>query len=236
MDGDFPIEPGQFVFAAIPIGSGYLREKPYSLYNDSPATLLVRRRVGDDGSPGFVSNKLADMDAGDTLLLRGPCGNPVDLTDVKHAVLVGGGTGVAALSLTARQLKRSGAEVLGFVGAKDRDHIVYLHECADGLLVFYATEDGSVGHGGMRFRGTVTELMSQALDPSRSYENTTFFNCGPEPMITKAELIERGYVSVAQIFSSVERLARCGYGLCGECAREDGLRLCVDGPFMNPSG
>jgi hypothetical protein len=53
-------------------------------------------------------------------------------------------------------------------------------------------------------------------------------------MVRGAEEIEMKIAPKSRIYSSEEELTMCGYGLCGGCAREDGLRRCVDGYFMNP--
>jgi len=223
LDDGFEIEPGQFVFAWIP-GVG---EKPYSLLYDDPAKIAVQKR-------GQFSAALANAEEGTELYLRGPCGNPLDLDGVKRAVLVGGGTGTAALFLIARQLVENGADVYGFVGAKDREHLIYLHSVAEGFYVSYATDDGSFFFT-KYYKGTVAELLEKEIKKGNFLaQGTVFFNCGPDAMIRAAEAIERGYVPQEQILSSNEGLTMCGYGLCGACAREDGLRLCVDGPFMNP--
>ncbi len=43
-----------------------------------------------------------------------------------------------------------------------------------------------------------------------------------------------GKIAPDRIFLAREDIMRCGIGLCGSCATEDGLRSCVDGPVMNP--
>jgi len=226
LDGGFGIEPGQFAFAWIP----GVAEKPYSLIENDPATLIVQVREGEDGKPGKLSTALARREKGDVVYLRGPCGNAVELDGVHSAVLVGGGTGIAALYPIQRALRARDARTTSFLGARDNDHLFYAKKFKDNGYTFLATDDGSLG-----FHGTVTEYLESTAG-ALEFDDSVFFNCGPRPMVERAEEIEREYASSKResIYSAVEELTRCGYGLCGECAREDGLRNCVDGPFMHP--
>lgn len=222
LDDGFEIEPGQFVFTWLPKdmyreGDG---EKPYSLYDNDPATLVVQRR-------GKLSNVLANLRPGEELYLRGPCGNPVDL-DIEKAILVGGGTGIASLRSIARALDERGVPTTSFLGAVDRDHISFAEESYNSGDVRFATNDGSFGR-----HGNITAYLLDKIG-TLNLEHGVFFNCGPSQMIRSAEIFEGRYVGSESMFSSEEQETSCGYGLCARCAREDGLRSCVDGYFMNP--
>lgn len=225
LDGDFEIKPGQFVFVWLP-GIG---EKPYSLIESEPARIAVQVRKRADGSDGKFSKALVDVAEGSELYLRGPHGNPVELGGIGYAVLVGGGMGIAAIYPIAAALSGLGADFACLLGAKDRAHLVYAKEFSRLGHTFYSTDDGSYGN-----RGFVTDLLGIGPEELRLTDGTTFFNCGPTPMIRRAEEIEARYVPGDRVFSSEEELTMCGYGLCGTSAREDGLRRCVDGYFMNP--
>jgi dihydroorotate dehydrogenase (NAD+) catalytic subunit len=223
LDGSFEIAPGQFAFAWIPS----VGEKPYSLVENNPAKIAVQMRKRSDGTDGIFSTALVNVKEGSEIYLRGPCGNAVELEGIKSAVIVGGGTGTAAIYPIFSELREKGIDVKCFVGAKDKKHVVY----ADNFygLASVSTDDGSYGS-----KGFVTDILAKRLKDSNIDANTVFFNCGPAPMLREAEAIELKYVSKNNIFSSEEKMVRCGYGLCGECARKDGLRTDVDGPFMNP--
>ena len=91
-----------------------------------------------------------------------------------------------------------------------------------------ATEDGSEGA-----RGRVTEVLEKELRENRP-KNTIFFNCGPELMLKKAMEIERKYGQPEKIFSQIERIMKCGFGLCGHCGL-NGFLTCVDGSYFDYS-
>jgi len=235
LDDYFDLEPGQFVFAYLPKvydvgGESRPGEKPFSLIENDPATLVVHRR-------GSFSGALTELDEGDRLYLRGPCGDPVDLNSVEYGFCVAGGTGAAALYPIARALDRQDKFVSFLFGGRDEQQIAYADDRDFSQRVFLTltTDDGSRGE-----RGFVTDYIEREIRRAVSDETVvnvddlTFFNCGPAPMIEVAEGIEGRYALGENIWSSMEYLTRCGYGLCGECARDDGLRSCVDGPFLNP--
>ena len=89
------------------------------------------------------------------------------------------------------------------------------------------TEDGSVGQ-----RGFVTEALETYLRQSAKDNPPVFYNCGPHRMIERATDIEAAYAPRDQIYNSIDFVTKCGVGICGSCATPDGLRACVDGPFL----
>ena len=78
--------------------------------------------------------------------------------------------------------------------------------------------------------------MSQLMMAAKAIQGGSLiaFNCGPEPMVHAAVKVEQRFASQTQIFSAIDYETKCGVGICGACATPDGLRLCVDGPFLNP--
>ena len=95
--------------------------------------------------------------------------------------------------------------------------------------VHVATDDGSAG-----FHGVVTELLRERLQAmsEQEREKLVFYNCGPQPMVHAAIAVQREFCGAHQIYSAIDYLTKCGVGICGACATPDGLRLCVDGPFL----
>lgn len=210
-DKNLEIKPGQFIFAWLP-GVG---EKPFSVLDNQPLTLAVMKR-------GCFSEKIINLSAGAEVYFRGPYGQPMEIEDNKKIVLVGGGTGLASLYLLAKEYPNHEIEI--FFGAKDKNHLYYLEQLENLGKLNIATDDGSVG-----FPGFVTQLLNEKLSPT---PNLIFFNCGPEVMIKKAVEIEKQFAFPINIFSSIDYLTKCGLGLCGSCATKNGLRSCVDGPFL----
>ncbi len=211
-DRNIDILPGQFIFTWIP-GIG---EKPFSVLDDDPLTLSIQRR-------GCFTEKLCDLPAGSTVYVRGPYGAPIVLPEHRKTALVCGGCGLAAVYHLA---KRHGHADL-FIGAKDASHLFYLEEARRVAEVHITTEDGSVGQ-----RGFVTDALDPFLSQFDQDNAPVFYNCGPPRMIERATDIEAAYVPRDQIYNSIDFVTKCGVGVCGSCATPDGLRACVDGPFL----
>ena len=208
-------EPGQFIFAWIP-GVG---EKPFSVMDDRPLTLGVLER-------GEFTRKLNSLRKGDGFYIRGPYGKKLSIDFNLDTVLVGGGCGIAGLNLIARRaFKRlHSKKLIIFLGAKDKEHLPYLEALKKYGEVLIATEDGSLG-----LKGKVSDLFEKSKLTGECY----FFNCGSKAMVEAVIPLELNISRPELIYSSLDYLTRCGVGLCGSCATEDGRRLCVDGPFLN---
>jgi len=208
-DDILPSKPGQFIFVWLPEKG----EKPFSVLDDDPLTLLIQKR-------GFFTNVLSRLSIGDTVYVRGPYGNSPNVDG--DILLVGGGTGIAALYLFAKY----GRSSVGVLGARDKDHLCYeiFKDVCDELYLY--TEDGSVGR-----RGLVTDGLEELL---LGGDFDYCINCGPEPMVRSAVEIQQKYVNREHIFSSIEYKTMCGIGLCGSCATSKGFRSCVDGTFLRP--
>jgi len=203
--------PGQFVFAWIP-GIG---EKPFSVMDDNPLTLGILER-------GEFTKKLNSLQKGYYFYVRGPYGQGINIPQNPNVVLVGGGCGIVGLYLLAKRLSKESV-VSTLLGAKDREHIPYLKNFQRYGEVFIATEDGSEG-----IKGMVTDL----FDNARLNRDSYFFNCGSRAMVEAVLPLELKISQPELIYSSVDYMTRCGVGICGSCADEQGRRTCVEGPFM----
>ena len=210
MDSGIEIKPGQFVFAWLP-GKG---EKPFSIFDDESLVLLVQKK-------GYFTNELSKLGKGDIVYIRGPYGNSPDIKG--KTLLVGGGTGIAALYLFAKRDKRT----IALLGAKDKNHLFYEKFEAVCEKVYLTTENGEIGD-----KGFVTERLEQIM---KSAQIEYCLNCGPEPMVKAVIQRQNKYIDSKNIYSSIEFLTKCGIGLCGSCATSKGYRNCVDGTFFNPN-
>ena len=209
-DDEIEINPGQFIFTWVPEKG----EKPFSVFDDDPLTLLIQKR-------GYFTNYLSRLDKGDIVYIRGPYGNSPKIDG--KVLLVGGGTGIAALYLFAKKNK----EIVAVLGAKDKKHLSYQRfENLYGELYLF-TENGEIGQ-----KGLVTDNLEEII---KVIKPKYCINCGPEPMVKTAIQKEHKYVDLGNIYSSIEFLTKCGIGLCGSCATSKGYRNCVDGTFFKPN-
>jgi len=208
LDDEIEINPGQFIFAWLPEKG----EKPFSVLDDTPLTLLIRIR-------GCFTTELSKLKKGDTFYIRGPYGNSPKTRG--RILLVGGGTGIAGLYLFAKRNKKT----IGVLGAEDKNHLPYVEEFKSACEELYlTTENGQVGQ-----KGLVTDRLEKIIENSWP---EYCLNCGPEPMVKIAIQKESKSVNPEKIYSSIECLTRCGIGLCGSCATPKGYRSCVDGTFF----
>ena len=208
------IQAGEFIFLWVP-GVG---EKPFSALTDDPFSLVVI-------DVGQFTHSLMDLPVGTEAYVRGPHGIPVDPPEDARIMAVAGGTGLAAVYQVARDF--GNAEV--FAGARSAERLYFLDECREIAEVHVATDDGSAG-----YHGRVTELLRERLAGMSDDERASlvFYNCGPEPMVHAAIVVQREFCDDSRIFSAIDYLTKCGVGICGACATPSGRRLCVDGPFI----
>lgn len=207
-------KPGQFLMLWIPG------------VDEIPLSIMVAR--GDDVSVsvkaiGEATRALHQMQQGDIVGVRGPFGNC--FTESRGRVLlVGGGTGTVPLLFLAKRLAVK-AEHLGFVlGAKSKNELLFVNQldalCTESTIT--ATEDGSYG-----LKCLATEPLANLLSKEKF---DLVYACGPEPMMRKVFDITEEFGVYME--ASLERLMRCGMGLCGSCMIGK-YRVCKDGPVFN---
>ncbi|GAB4506422.1 MAG: dihydroorotate dehydrogenase electron transfer subunit [Anaerolineales bacterium] len=211
LDGAVQAEPGQFVMVWLP----RVNEKPFSLVDDAPITLTIAR-------VGPFTEAAHRLRVGDRLWLRGPYGRGFDRL-ARPAVLVAGGYGAAPLAFLARRLRAEGVEVAVALGAKRACDLVLAERFRDaGCSVHPATEDGSLGH-----RGLATDVAARLLDAN---PDAALYACGPEAMLQRLAHLCRERGVPGQF--SMERMMKCGLGVCGSCDHH-GLLVCRDGPVFS---
>jgi len=207
--------PGQFLMLWIP----GIDEIPLSIMDISNGLVSVSvKQVGD------ATRHLHSLEAGATVGIRGPFGNCFTESRGK-VLLISGGTGTAPLLFLAKQLSAK-TERLSFVeGAKTKDELLFIGElggiCKEKNLIT-TTDDGTAG-----LQCMVTEPLAKLLDREKF---DMIYTCGPEVMVKKIfDLTEQRKLPLE---ASLERLMRCGIGLCGSCVIGK-YRVCRDGPVFN---
>lgn len=209
-------KPGQFVFVWLPRGKPdpkVFGERPFSIFDTNPLTMLINVR-------GKCTSLLNQVKAGDWLYVRGPHGKVPEVSG--KILLVGGGTGVAALHLFAKIHRLQTAALLG---AKDKAHLYdrpFIQHCAS---VRSVAEDG-----GAPLRGFVTDHLDEAIE---AVDPTLCLACGPEKMVEKVYQIALMRLPEERVLCTTDFLAGCGIGICSWCARKkSGHRPDADGMFM----
>jgi dihydroorotate dehydrogenase electron transfer subunit len=211
-DGPTP-DPGQFyMLTTAERWGGGTDERPFL----PRAFSVMRAREGElqflleDVGPG--TNRLAELQPGDGLLVLGPLGRGFQPPrDGRRPVLVGGGVGIAPLVIW-RDALEDATTLLGF---RDAAHAEGAALIPDAHVI---TDD----------EGFVTELLHDELDGAEVYA------CGPPAMLDAVAAICREAGVPGQL--AMESGMACGFGACFGCVvpTKDGyVRLCVDGPVLS---
>jgi dihydroorotate dehydrogenase electron transfer subunit len=177
---------------------------------------------------GKGSKILYDSKAGDVIAVRGPYGNSFNLSRRrKRVLLIGGGTGMVPMIVLAKELRgrKLVKEIEMVIAARSKEELPFLTYCRELLgheSVFPSTDDGSLG-----FKGLAHELVRRLLSENKFDE---IFACGPEAMMKGVYDIARSKKVLVEM--SLERIMKCGIGICGSCAIVDTV-LCKDGPVFD---
>ncbi len=218
--------PGQFIMVWVP----GVDEIPMSLsHADSDGTWTITvKNVGE------CTNALHNLSVGDYLGVRGPLGNSFTYPDNKSqkVLLIGGGIGTAPLRFLAQKLIEKGFQFTFIEGVKTKSELLYNKElerqCTDASELILCTDDGSFGVEGFASTVLKEELNNYS---EKEISNTIAYTCGPELMMF--EIYKLCEIFRIPLQASLERIMRCGCGLCGLCALEPlGLLVCKDGPVF----
>ncbi|MCI4432973.1 MAG: dihydroorotate dehydrogenase electron transfer subunit [Nitrosopumilus sp.] len=209
--------PGQFAMVWIP----GINELPMSVMislESGKAAFTVRRH-------GPASTGLYNVKVGQQIGVRGPYGNSFDLKQGK-LLLVGGGTGLVPMMRLLTFLK-SGDDVTVLIGAKSKDE-VFFEGLANSLLeknphkVIVCTDDGTYGE-----QGFVTEMVKKLVN---EIHFDAVYTCGPEIMMYKT--VQLAHSKGLFVQASLERMMKCGVGICGSCCVGEDL-VCSDGTVFD---
>ena len=209
--------PGQFAMVWIP----GVNELPMSVMISTEkgrAAFTVRKH-------GVASTALYSVKVGDQIGVRGPYGNSFT---IKHGrlLLVGGGTGLVPLVRLVTFLEKND-NVTIIMGAKTKEE-VFFEKITNDILqqnphrIIVVTEDGTHGESGL-----VTDAMEKLL------KDNTFdavYTCGPEKMMHK--VVQLATQKKIYVEASIERMMKCGMGICGSCCFGDVL-ACKDGTVFD---
>ena len=155
----------------------------------------------------------------------GPLGHPTHIEKRGTVICVGGGTGIAAMHHIAKGHSRAGNRVVGIIGARGKDLLLFekeLSSFADELLI--STDDGSYGH-----KGLVTDLLRDRLEKDKTVFEVVAV--GPVPMMAAVADTTRPFGVKTTV--SLNPIIVDGIGMCGACRVSVGGKTkfaCVDGP------
>lgn len=209
--------PGQFAMVWIPG------------INELPMSVMISTEIGKAAftvrKHGPASTALYSMKVGDQIGVRGPYGNSFSIKRGK-LLLVGGGTGLVPLVRLLTFVEKDD-DITIIMGSKTKEE-VFFEKLANNILqknkhkVIVVTEDGTYGESGL-----VTDVMEKLLKDSMF---DAAYTCGPEKMMYEA--VQLATNKQIYVEASIERMMKCGIGICGSCCFGDVL-ACKDGTVFN---
>jgi len=212
-------DPGQFAMVwipgvdEIPMSLSYLSGKGY-------CGITVR-------SVGEATQALHAAKIGDNLGVRGPYGNGFKIADSGKTLVVGGGTGIACLAPLIERLSTKSDELAIVVGARNKSELLFLERIKKATAkaktrLLASTDDGSYGSKGLASDIAITLMEKTKFDVA--------YACGPEQMMKR--IAEKCLDKAIPLQASLERLMKCGIGICGSCVIGE-YRVCKEGPVFD---
>lgn len=199
--------PGQFIMVWIP----GVDEKPMAVsYWKKNEFAFTSNAIGK------FTNALDKLKKGDKVGIRGPYGSSFSVKE--NACIVAGGVGFASVSTLIDKLRNP----LIIYGARSKEHLIYMNRYKNKNIIF-TTDDGSYGR-----KGFTTDALEDALAQNKRIK--IVYACGPEMMMKKVFEICRKFKVECEV--SIERMMKCGFGVCGACMLNDRI-VCIDGPVFD---
>jgi dihydroorotate dehydrogenase electron transfer subunit len=210
--------PGQFGMVWAP----GVDEVPMSLLpsgRDDAVTIAVKKR--GKGTAALLGKGVRSL-----IGVRGPYGRGFTSAGVRKVLMVAGGMGVVPLLALLRSLASAGVQCSFIHGAHTSQELLFRSEIgllseSTGGTVRIVTDDGSAGA-----KGLATDETAKVLHP-RSFD--CIYTCGPEIMMRR--VVDLASEARIPAEASLERIFKCGSGICGSCCIGPYL-TCRDGPVF----
>lgn len=175
---------------------------------------------------GKTTAVLGNMKEGDFIpTLLGPLGTPSHIEKFGTVVCIGGGVGVTAVYPVASSLKKAGNLVIGIVGARKKELVIFEKEMKSSTTALkIATDDGSYGT-----KGFVTDILKDMIEVGTHID--LVYAVGPLPMMRAVSNLTKGYG--IKTIVSLNPIMVDATGMCGACRVTVGGETkfcCVEGP------
>lgn len=213
-------EPGQFIILRVEEGGERI---PLTImdYDREKKTVTIVYQI-----LGLTTTQLSKKEVGDELIdFVGPLGKATELHAHKRVLGIAGGVGAAPLYPQLKKLAEQGVAVDVIIGGRSADLVILGDDFAKfSSNVYYATNDGSLGH-----QGFVTDILKQLLDKGEQYDEV--ITIGPMVMMKAVVAITKPLNIPTGV--SLNPIMIDGTGMCGGCRVSVGGETkfaCVDGP------
>ena len=224
---------GQFIEIKAPRRRDILWRRPFSIHNVQPEAGIVEILFH---AVGRGTEALTHLHKGEKLDVLGPLGSHFQFDEnLREALLVAGGLGIAPFRLMQQELSGRGTPMTLFYGVGGEEQLCGLDFYQKTTDLKLSTVDGSRGHHGL-----VTDLLMDYVRSNSDLSGKRLFACGPTPMLRRVQEIAKEFNMPTQV--SVETIMACGFGACVGCAvpmtrPQPGVKeyylACKDGPVFN---
>ncbi len=226
------IKPGQFFNLKVPGDERELLRIPlsFSEWDPEAGTVTAIYQIMGRGT-----ERLSRLPLGTVSDLVGPAGNGWHIRPgTKHALLIGGGLGVAPLMPFAKMLADEGIPFDFVIGATSESRLygVEYLESVGARSIGIATDDGSCG-----IHGFCTSLSQDMLSDTDIEDFDLVATCGPYPMMKI--VAQQAHDAKVHCLVSMEKGMMCGFGACGSCVVDTVAgpkACCIAGPVFNAKG
>ncbi|MFW9950015.1 MAG: FAD/NAD(P)-binding protein [Candidatus Thorarchaeota archaeon] len=225
--------PGQFAEISL-IGRG---ECPIGIASSPTEEGTIKFTIKKMGE---VTSGFHNCEIGDTVGVRGPCGNGWPIKDMKgkNIVVIGGGFAFSTLRslviyLLDKRYRKDYKNITVIYGNRDSGEVLYrdiLEEWKkrDDIKVVLTIDREESG-----WTERVGFVAPVVKDVNPSADNAVAVVCGPPIMIkTTIAVLEELKFTPEQILNSLEMRMKCGIGKCGRC-NIGNKYVCVDGPVFS---
>jgi ferredoxin--NADP+ reductase len=212
-------QPGQFVIIRV---DSQGERFPITITDKNPESGTIKIAFNEVGKS---SKQLGNLNEGESILdVVGPLGKPSEVSNFGTVLCVGGGIMVPGLLFLARALKDAGCEVIGVVGARTKDLLIFADEmkelCSE---VFISTDDGSQGYKGLDF------IKDEILE-KKKIDRVVAWSVAEVTLQTVSQITKPYEIPTMVLLSTI---MVDGTGMCGCCRADVGGTTkfaCVDGP------
>lgn len=223
-DEELPaIKAGNFAEIQVPQTADVFLRRPFSILDADHENRSLKFYVK---AIGKGTHKLGDLAEGTKVNLIFPLGNSFNTDHIRHALIAGGGSGIAPFILLAKELKEKKIKTTFLLGARTRNEVFLADEFAKYGEVLVTTEDGSLGEKGL--------ITQHSVFIKQDFPYDRIFTCGPDPMMKAVARIAAKKDTNCE--ASLENMMACGFGACLCCVTEtrDGNKcVCTEGPVFN---
>jgi len=211
------IKAGHFVMIKVSHTKDPIGRRAFAVADIKKESLFIFYDVVGRGT-----ELLSGFSQGSEVDILGPLGKGLfNLEGDKH-LLIGGGIGLAGLTLLGKELRKAGKTVFFLYGARSKEQVSmesWLKEEGFDYLIY--TQDGSYGK-----KGLITDALS---DFDSSWVVSA---CGPKGMLKAL----KNLVDPSRLYLSLESRMACGWGVCLGCVvkNKEGkyVRVCYEGPVF----